>query len=109
WATDEQAKWLKGKLPEFVQSQRKNRVDKFFEVAYSEWFRRFPLEEPTEEEVQKRGGNQEKARSKKTKLQHKRIRWWFYNRARGSSTKRILDLGKKRTGYLHPYQAYLKV
>ncbi|KAH9887553.1 hypothetical protein C8Q73DRAFT_618286, partial [Cubamyces lactineus] len=109
WATEEQASWLSKRLPDFVQAQSANKTDKFFGITYCEWFHRFNLEDPTPEELEAEGGNEERARSKKTKAQRKRIRWWFYNHARGATSRRVLNLNKKKTGYLHPYQAYLRL
>ncbi|KAJ8472367.1 hypothetical protein ONZ51_g8553 [Trametes cubensis] len=129
WATEDQTAWLSKRLPDFVKSQRENKTDKFFAVTYSEWFHRFDLEEPTAEELEEAQGDKEKAVSMKTKRQRQvsrphvdidirllttfldrltqRIWWWYYNRTRGVSSKRVLNLNKKRTGYLHPYQAYI--
>lgn len=71
WATEEQASWLSKRLPDFVQAQSANKTDKFFGITYCEWFHRFNLEDPTPEELEAEGGNEERARSKKTKAQRK--------------------------------------
>ncbi|KAI0323433.1 hypothetical protein GY45DRAFT_1209418, partial [Cubamyces sp. BRFM 1775] len=109
WATEEQIAWMSKRLPTFVEAQRENTTEKFFAVTHSEWFHRFDLDDPTPEEVEAADGDKEKAQSKKAKAQRKQVRWWFYNRTRGASSRRVLNLTKKRTGYLHPYQAYLSL
>ncbi|KAI9059316.1 hypothetical protein FKP32DRAFT_1532208, partial [Trametes sanguinea] len=81
----------------------------FLAHTYSEWFHAYELEDPTEEEINDADGNAEKAASRKAKAQRKRIRTWFYNHARGAPSRRVMNLSKKKTGYLHPYQAYLKL
>ncbi|KAI9069757.1 hypothetical protein FKP32DRAFT_1542788, partial [Trametes sanguinea] len=109
WASTEQQEWLTKCLPVFVKAQQDNTIGTFLAVMYSEWFHLYELEDPTEEELQDANGDAEKAASIKTKEQRKRLRNWFYNHARGAPSRRVLNLTKKKTGYLHPYQAYLKV
>ncbi|KAI9064964.1 hypothetical protein FKP32DRAFT_1568829 [Trametes sanguinea] len=109
WATDEQYSWLTKKLPGFIEAQQNNTVEQFLSTTYTEWFNEYELEEPTEAEVAEAGGSVEKAVSTNAKEQHKRLRNWFYNHARGAPSRRVLNLAKKKRGHLHAYQAYVKI
>ena len=71
WATDEQTKWLKARIPDFVEAQGQNATDEFFNVTYTDWFNLWELEDPTAAELEEEGGDRAAAISKKTKAMRK--------------------------------------
>lgn len=41
----EQKEFLSSLIDNFLEAQKKNRLDKFWTASYLEWFRRWPIEE----------------------------------------------------------------
>ncbi|OJT05534.1 hypothetical protein TRAPUB_3650 [Trametes pubescens] len=109
WTTPEEKAWLERRIPDFIEAQEKNDPKSFFLGCHGEWFHRFEMEPPTAQEIEKQGGNVDKATSVKKKLQKKRVSEWFYNHTRSATSRRVLNLAKRKTGYLHPYQAYMTI
>ncbi|KAI0643897.1 hypothetical protein C8Q79DRAFT_894824, partial [Trametes meyenii] len=109
WTTPEQLSWLEKRIPEFVEAQHAHTTNKFFRIAYFEWSHRFDIEPPNEKELEKVNGDMEKAKSTKNKKVRKRFKEWFYNHTRPTQTHRPLNLSSKKTGYLHPFQAYMSL
>ncbi|EIW56913.1 uncharacterized protein TRAVEDRAFT_94652, partial [Trametes versicolor FP-101664 SS1] len=109
WTTPEEKAWLERRIPDFIEAQEKNDPKSFFLACHCEWFHRFELEPPTAQEVAKQGGNVDKATSVKKRRQKKRVSEWFYNHTRSATSHRVLNLAKRKTGFLHPYQAYMSL
>ncbi|KAI0650175.1 hypothetical protein C8Q79DRAFT_874573, partial [Trametes meyenii] len=109
WTTPEQLSWLEKRVPEFIQARQSHTTHKFFMIAYFEWSHRFDSEPPNAKELEKAEGNVEKATSMKNKKEKKRFREWFYNHTRPAPSHRPLNLSNKKTGYLHPFQAYMSL
>lgn len=124
WTTPEEKAWLEKRIPDFVEAQENHNAKSFFVGTHDEWFHRFELEPPTAEEIAAASGNVEKATSVKKKKQKvvsimsrsvwtltsprpQRVKEWFYNHTRSATSHRVLNLAKRKTGYLHPYQAYM--
>ena len=71
WATDEQSKWLTARIPDFIEAQRKNAMEDFFKVTYTDRFHCWELEDPTAAELAEQKGDREAAVSQKTKAMRK--------------------------------------
>ncbi|KAI0671899.1 hypothetical protein C8Q78DRAFT_991412 [Trametes maxima] len=109
WTTPEQRAWLEKRIPGFVEAQQTQSTYDFFIVVAYEWFKQFPMLEPTEEELKVAHGNRATAISVKKKAEKQRVTEWFYNNTRLPKSNRPINLKKRKTGYLHPYQAYMKL
>lgn len=119
-------------MPDFVQAQHdKKTMTNFFPTTYAAWAKEFPIDPPTDEEVEKAQGatrkdKESRALSVKTKqmekvrnsssllLSHRLTRYvqrvfsWFHNHTRattaGTGKRSILKIGKPKL--LQPWQAY---
>ncbi|OJT10122.1 25S rRNA (cytosine-C(5))-methyltransferase rcm1 [Trametes pubescens] len=111
WTTEEEERFLKNRKPGFIQAQLDHNVNEFLKRVHSEWGHFF-LPEPTPPAPSKGGkknGTIPAAPPVPVVPQsvRKRLTTWFYNHSRGTSNRRVLNLNKKKTGFLHPYQAYI--
>lgn len=63
WTTDEQRKWLEKRISVFLEAQQADTLGSvFFPDLYDEWRKLYPTQPPTAEELEKAGGNLEKAK-----------------------------------------------
>ncbi|KIL55029.1 hypothetical protein M378DRAFT_18307 [Amanita muscaria Koide BX008] len=113
WTTPEQRAWLEAFVPSFVQAQQERTQERtsgvFLKDTYNEWHQKWPSAAPTEDEIEKEG-SAEKASLVKEKAVENRIKFWFHNHTRGSSsgagTRGVLKL-RPSTKLVQPWQAYL--
>ncbi|KAI0245296.1 hypothetical protein BJV78DRAFT_1092302, partial [Lactifluus subvellereus] len=110
WTTAEQWAWLEGLIPAFVQAQQEKSTGTFFEDTYNEWHEKWPTPAPTEDDIRHAKGSTEKALAVKRKIMDNRIKFWFHNHTRGSSsgagTRGVLKLSSPAK-VVQPWQAYL--
>lgn len=59
WTTKDQFDWLEALLPGFIQAQRDKTTTQFFEKMYGDWHDKWPVKEPTEDEIETAGGSTE--------------------------------------------------
>ncbi|KAI0644977.1 hypothetical protein C8Q79DRAFT_892958, partial [Trametes meyenii] len=109
WMTPEQKSWLEKRIPEFIEAQVTRTTTDFFAAVAYDWFRAFLCPEPTSEELEDAEWDMALAMSEKRKAEKQRIIGWFYNHTRSAKSRRPINLSKRKTGYLHPYQAYMKL
>jgi len=71
WVTPEQGAWLKERLPVFAAAQiAKNATTQFYPNLHRDWCAKWPIPEPTPEEVADLKGVVEQARKvKRTKVE----------------------------------------
>jgi hypothetical protein len=68
WTSPDQRVWLEKLIPAFVESQEnKTTGTSFLPETFKEWDKKWPVGPPTEAELEKVDGDQEKALAKKTK------------------------------------------
>jgi hypothetical protein len=129
WTTPEQRAWLEALIPAFIQAQQEKATTSFFEDSYNRWYEKWPTAAPSEEEIKAAEGSAEKALASKRKtvdsvsvafikwihngvftLVFQRIKFWFHNHTRGSSsgarTGGVLKLCAP-SKVMQPWQAYL--
>ncbi|KAI0245466.1 hypothetical protein BJV78DRAFT_1287779 [Lactifluus subvellereus] len=110
WTTAEQWAWLEGLIPAFVQAQQEKSTGTFFEDTYNEWHEKWPTPAPTEDDIRHAKGSAEKVLAVKRKIMDNRIKFWFHNHTRGSSsgagTRGVLKLSSLAK-VVQPWQAYL--
>jgi hypothetical protein len=69
WTTPAQRTWLEARITAFTESQEKELTTKvFYPELYKEWEKTFPSEPPSTTELEKAGGDLEKAIAKKKKF-----------------------------------------
>ncbi|KIL68679.1 hypothetical protein M378DRAFT_8154 [Amanita muscaria Koide BX008] len=109
WTTPEQRSWLEERIPDFTQAQQDKTMGSFLGVVHQKWQEKWPAEEPTEEEIQAAKGNKERAEASKRKVIEERVKYWFHNNTRGSSSgtgaRGVLKLSSTPK-LMHPWQAY---
>jgi len=71
WVTPEQQAWLKERLPLFAAAQlAKNATTQFYPNVHRDWCAKWPIPEPTPDEVAASNGLIEQARKvKRTKIE----------------------------------------
>ncbi|KZT02134.1 uncharacterized protein LAESUDRAFT_618476, partial [Laetiporus sulphureus 93-53] len=113
WTSELQKKWLEDKRTAFLNAQETKTTSAFMSSTSEAWFGKFGIDPPTAKELQQANGSKEAANVIVTEKMKKRLRWWFDNHTRitssGSGSKKVLDLTKSRKQKLHPYQAYYKL
>jgi hypothetical protein len=63
WTTNEQRQWLEERIPAFLEAQQADTLGSvFFPDLYDEWRKQHPVQPPSAEELEKAGGNLEKAK-----------------------------------------------
>jgi len=67
WTTEEQRSWIEGRIPAFIQAQQNSLTGAFFEETHRGWRDLWPIEEPTQRELQSAKGNQSRAVAVKRK------------------------------------------
>jgi hypothetical protein len=67
WTTEEQRSWLEGRISDFIQAQQNSSTGVFFEETHRGWRDLWPIEEPTQRELQSAKGNQSRAVAVKRK------------------------------------------
>ncbi|TFK79972.1 hypothetical protein K466DRAFT_459428, partial [Polyporus arcularius HHB13444] len=110
WTTDEQAAWLSERKKAFADAQASSTTRAFLSAVTEAFLAKWPLADPTVEELADAGNKVEVAKdNKRTKLRNQ-LEWWFRNRARANASGRtnastaVLNLTRRRTQPLHPYQ-----
>ncbi|KAF8487814.1 hypothetical protein F5888DRAFT_1624159 [Russula emetica] len=110
WTTPEQRAWLEALVPAFVHAQQQKATGTFFEDTYKRWYKKWPTALPTTEEIREAKGNTERALASQRKTLENRIKFWFHNNTRGSSsgagTRGMLKLSVP-SKTMQPWQAYL--
>jgi hypothetical protein len=131
WTTEGQRAWLEGLIPDFSNAQDRKTTAAFFEATYRQWYNKWPNPAPTQDEIEHAKGSFEKVLAEKRKAMesvrvhwpwirraiipylpwyHQRIKFWFHNHTRGSSsgsgTRSVLKLGPPAKS-VQPWQAYL--
>lgn len=64
WTTPEQRQWLEKQLPGWANSQEDGTAKLYRTKVFEDWYKAFPLGPPTEEELEKAGGDKRKAEQK---------------------------------------------
>ncbi|KIJ90796.1 hypothetical protein K443DRAFT_116087 [Laccaria amethystina LaAM-08-1] len=86
WTTPEQADWLKERLAAFVDSQaNRTTMKEFFPQILKDWRILWPLAQPTADEIAKANNVEDAVKNKKIK-DDERIKAWFHNHTRGSTS-----------------------
>ena len=67
WTTSEQRSWLEERIPLFIQAQQNKATSAFLDDIYRDWQERWPIEVPTEQELQSANGIEERALAVKRK------------------------------------------
>lgn len=67
WTTESQCEWLEKILPEWRNAQEGDASKDFRAQVLLDWKQEFPLEPPTAKELEKAGGDENKARQTKGK------------------------------------------
>ena len=132
WTTGEQRIWLEERIPAFLEAQQADTLaNVFFPDLYDEWPKLYPTQPPTAEELEKAGGNLEKANKQgKKKMENvsfqyiiikrcghlliyiqKRLAQWFHNItcAQSAGGKRGVIKIKKTTRLVPAWQTYINL
>jgi hypothetical protein len=67
WTSTEQRSWLEERIPPFIQAQQNKATSTFLDDIYRDWQERWPIEPPTEKELQSAKGIEERALAVKRK------------------------------------------
>lgn len=68
WTTSEQFEWLSERIPDFTEAQQAGTLATFYLSLIQKWIQKNPLEDPTDEELQKAKGSAAAAR--KTQIEY---------------------------------------
>jgi hypothetical protein len=68
WTTDSQRTWLEAEIPGFLEAQQSKGVALFLKELSNRWEAKWPTPSPTEEEIKKSKGVEEKAEATKRKF-----------------------------------------
>ncbi|KDR76585.1 hypothetical protein GALMADRAFT_66873 [Galerina marginata CBS 339.88] len=100
WTTPEQGDWLKEQLSAFVEAQTtKTTATTFFPQVIKDWRQKWPTEAPTAKEIAD-APNLDAAIKQKKDKEDERIKTWFHNHTRGSTsgtgTRGVLKITQSR-------------
>ena len=130
WTTNEQANWLKERKKAFVDAQVNKTTRAFFNSTTKAFVQKWPVGEPTVEEIAEEGGLEEAQNARQVaqrtvstharsvcrrKLTHlQQIKYWFRNHTRmqsGTKATKVstatLLLTHKKVQMMFLYQAYM--
>ena len=69
WTTLEQRDWLKSWIPRFLEAQENKTTSTFWPELYRSWEDKFPVQDPTANEVNAAGGTEKARKAKKQAMQ----------------------------------------
>ncbi|KJA16797.1 hypothetical protein HYPSUDRAFT_147224 [Hypholoma sublateritium FD-334 SS-4] len=112
WVTAEQEKWLRERLPLFVESHRCKTTMVFYSEVHKEWRKNWPHRNLTNMEITAIDGNVEKAVKEIQSKTEDRVIAWFHNHnrsivsSRGTRGTIKLDMKPRKK---QPWQAYQRM